>query len=267
VGKGRCRADCPFLAHRRVGHKAQVGVGRPGGGLRPGFNTIVTQALLGFAIPRLPGTLVETVSDTRAAIRELRSLSEKRSTDGLTEQERARLAELRERLGLPSEPAEVRTGGPQPGGTPAPAPSPIAATGAPVAAAALPRLDASGAALLPRLETGAPPAPGPELTQALAESASAVPAADAEGEEPAPIALVAELPPEPTQPEPEQVPFLAPAPGAEPELEAAPTGLDLEKVNCQMRDGILDISIPVAESMKPRRIPVQASSQQRSIGA
>ena len=54
------------------------------------------------------------MSDTRAAIRELRSLSEKRSTDGLTEQERSRLAEFRERLGLPSEPAEVRTGGPQP---------------------------------------------------------------------------------------------------------------------------------------------------------
>ena len=60
VGKRRCRADCLFLAHRRVRHKAQVGVGRPGGGLRQGFNTIVTQALLGFAIPRLPGTLAET---------------------------------------------------------------------------------------------------------------------------------------------------------------------------------------------------------------
>ena len=101
------------------------------------------------------------MSDTRAAIRELRSLSEKRSTDGLTEQERSRLAELRERLGLPSEPAEVRTGGPRPGGTPAPSPSPIAATGPRVEAAALPRLDASGAALLPRLEPDAPPGPEP----------------------------------------------------------------------------------------------------------
>ena len=167
------------------------------------------------------------MSDTRAAIRELRSLSEKRSTDGLTEQERSRLAELRERLGLPSEPAEVRTGGLQPGGTPAPSPRPIAATGAPVAAAALPRLDASGAALLPRLETEPPPAPGPEGTQPLAESASTVPAAGAEGGEDAPIALVGDLPPEPTEPELEPVPLLAPDPGST-ELDGAPSGLDVE---------------------------------------
>src|SRR5678815_1542014 len=69
------------------------------------------------------------MSDTRAAIRELRSLSEKRSTQGLTEQERSRLAELRERLGLPSEPAEGRPGGPQPGGTAAPS-APVAASAA-----------------------------------------------------------------------------------------------------------------------------------------
>src|SRR5436305_985494 len=32
---------------------------------------------------------------------------------------------------------------------------------------------------------------------------------------------------------------------------ALPAGLDVEKVTCQMRDGILDLAIPVAESMKP----------------
>ena len=44
------------------------------------------------------------MSDTRAAIRELRSLSEKRSTQGLSTEERVRLDELRQRLGLPPEP-------------------------------------------------------------------------------------------------------------------------------------------------------------------
>jgi len=149
------------------------------------------------------------VSDTRAAIRELRSLSEKRSTDGLNEQERSRLAELRERLGLPSEPAEVRTGGPQPGGTPAPSPSPIATSGPRVAAAALPRLDASGAALLPRLEPDSPSGPGPDLVEA--------PAPTAETRADAPIVLVSELP----GPEAEPAPGLSAEPS--PEMEGAPS--------------------------------------------
>jgi hypothetical protein len=192
------------------------------------------------------------MSDTRAAIRELRSLSEKRSTDGLTEQERSRLAELRERLGLPSEPAEVRTGGPRPGGTPAPSPSPIAATGAPVAAAALPRLDASGAALLPRLEPDAPPAPepAPAPTQPLADSASTAPAAEAEAEggEDAPIALVGDLPPEPTQPEP--VLLLAPDPGST-ELEAAPTGLELDATAVEAESTAPEQALEALEAAVP----------------
>jgi Family of unknown function (DUF6982) len=116
------------------------------------------------------------MSDTRAAIRELRSLSEKRSTQGLTEQERSRLAELRERLGLPSEPAAGQPGGPQPGGTVAPSP-PVAASpaappsaapalsspGAPVAAASLPRLDGTGVTPLPRLDVAVPALVAPEL--------------------------------------------------------------------------------------------------------
>ncbi|MGZ6071332.1 MAG: hypothetical protein ACXWK8_08940, partial [Myxococcaceae bacterium] len=71
------------------------------------------------------------MSDTRAAIRELRSLGEKRSTQGLTDQEQSRLAELRERLGLPSEPAQSRSGGPRPGSAPS--------TTHPVAAVAVPQ--------------------------------------------------------------------------------------------------------------------------------
>ncbi len=127
------------------------------------------------------------MSDTRAAIRELRSLSEKRSTQGLTEQERGRLAELRERLGLPSEPSEARTDGTQPVGTAAPArpaaptptpqapriavPSGPAAPPPPTQPAPLPRLDAPEPAALPTLEMGAPePAvelPGTDATVAV----------------------------------------------------------------------------------------------------
>ena len=46
-----------------------------------------------------------------------------------------------------------------------------------------------------------------------------------------------------------------------------PNGLDVEKVNCELHDGVLDIAIPVAESMKPRQIPIQTAPQQKSIGA
>ena len=49
---------------------------------------------------------------------------------------------------------------------------------------------------------------------------------------------------------------------------ALPTGLDVEKVRCELHDGVLDISIPVAESMKPRQVPIQVSvDQQKAIGA
>jgi HSP20 family protein len=46
-----------------------------------------------------------------------------------------------------------------------------------------------------------------------------------------------------------------------------PPGLDLDKVNCNLRDGILDIQIPVAEKMRPRQIQVQAGEQRKSISA
>jgi HSP20 family protein len=48
---------------------------------------------------------------------------------------------------------------------------------------------------------------------------------------------------------------------------ALPSGLDVEKVRCELRDGVLDIWIPVAESMKPRQIPVQVQGDQKAIGA
>jgi HSP20 family protein len=48
---------------------------------------------------------------------------------------------------------------------------------------------------------------------------------------------------------------------------ALPNGLDVEKVNCELHDGVLDISIPVAEAMKPRQIPIQGAGSQKAIGA
>jgi HSP20 family protein len=48
---------------------------------------------------------------------------------------------------------------------------------------------------------------------------------------------------------------------------ALPNGLEVDKVNCQLHDGILDITIPVAEAMKPRQIPVQGGGSQKTIAA
>jgi len=48
---------------------------------------------------------------------------------------------------------------------------------------------------------------------------------------------------------------------------ALPGGLDAEKVRCELHDGVLDIAIPVAESMRPRQIPIQTTGDQKAIGA
>ncbi|HWR49672.1 MAG TPA: Hsp20 family protein, partial [Bryobacteraceae bacterium] len=42
---------------------------------------------------------------------------------------------------------------------------------------------------------------------------------------------------------------------------ALPSGLNLERVSCRLRDGVLDIEIPVAEQMKPRQIQIQTGDQ------
>jgi HSP20 family protein len=44
-----------------------------------------------------------------------------------------------------------------------------------------------------------------------------------------------------------------------------PNGLETDKVNCQLQDGVLDISIPVAESMKPRQIQIHSVGQQKAV--
>ena len=46
-----------------------------------------------------------------------------------------------------------------------------------------------------------------------------------------------------------------------------PNGLDLEKVNCRLHDGVLDIVLPVSEAMKPRQIPIESGVSPKAIPA
>jgi HSP20 family protein len=46
-----------------------------------------------------------------------------------------------------------------------------------------------------------------------------------------------------------------------------PNGLDLEKVNCRLHDGVLDIRVPIAESMKPRQIQIETGGERKALGA
>jgi HSP20 family protein len=47
-----------------------------------------------------------------------------------------------------------------------------------------------------------------------------------------------------------------------------PAGLDLNKLSCHLRDGILEVQIPVSEQMKPKQIQIQTGeSQRKSISA
>ncbi len=39
------------------------------------------------------------------------------------------------------------------------------------------------------------------------------------------------------------------------------SGLDLDWVSCKLRDGVLDIAIPVAEQMKPRHMQIQTEDR------
>ena len=42
-----------------------------------------------------------------------------------------------------------------------------------------------------------------------------------------------------------------------------PAGLDLDKLNCRLHDGILDIQVPVAEQMKPRQVQINTGEPQQ----
>ena len=47
----------------------------------------------------------------------------------------------------------------------------------------------------------------------------------------------------------------------------AADGLNVDKLNCRLQDGILDIQIPVSEQMKPRQIQIQSGESRKSISA
>jgi HSP20 family protein len=48
-----------------------------------------------------------------------------------------------------------------------------------------------------------------------------------------------------------------------------PSGLDVDKLACRLKDGVLDIEIPVTESRRPRQVQIQIGEgdQQKSISA
>jgi HSP20 family protein len=46
-----------------------------------------------------------------------------------------------------------------------------------------------------------------------------------------------------------------------------PTGLDLEHVQCKLRNGVLDIQVPILEASKPKQIQIQTGDDRRAIGA
>ena len=48
---------------------------------------------------------------------------------------------------------------------------------------------------------------------------------------------------------------------------ALAAGLDVDKLNCRLHDGVLDIQIPVSEKMKPRQVQIQTGEQRKSISA
>jgi HSP20 family protein len=46
-----------------------------------------------------------------------------------------------------------------------------------------------------------------------------------------------------------------------------PNGLDLDKLQAHLHDGVLDIRVPVQQAMKPRQIQITSSPSQKSIAA
>ena len=48
---------------------------------------------------------------------------------------------------------------------------------------------------------------------------------------------------------------------------ALPPGLDLDKMNCHLHDGVLDLHVPVVEKMRPRQVQIQTGEQRKSITA
>ncbi len=48
---------------------------------------------------------------------------------------------------------------------------------------------------------------------------------------------------------------------------ALPPGLEVDKLNCRLHDGVLDIQVPVGEQMKPRQVQIQTGESRKSISA
>jgi HSP20 family protein len=46
-----------------------------------------------------------------------------------------------------------------------------------------------------------------------------------------------------------------------------PTGLDVDKIECHLREGVLDISLPLSEASRPRQIQINAGQGTKSISA
>jgi HSP20 family protein len=46
-----------------------------------------------------------------------------------------------------------------------------------------------------------------------------------------------------------------------------PNGLDLDRVNCRLHEGVLDLRLPVVEQMKPRQIPIESGEASKAIPA
>jgi HSP20 family protein len=46
-----------------------------------------------------------------------------------------------------------------------------------------------------------------------------------------------------------------------------PNGLDQDQIRCRLHDGVLDIQLPIVESMKPRCIPIEGSESRKAIAA
>lgn len=46
-----------------------------------------------------------------------------------------------------------------------------------------------------------------------------------------------------------------------------PNGLNLDAVEARLHDGVLDVRIPLAAEVRPRRIPIQAGEEHRQLAA
>jgi len=46
-----------------------------------------------------------------------------------------------------------------------------------------------------------------------------------------------------------------------------PAGLDLDRVNCRLQSGILEIQVPILEASKPKRIEISTSAPRKAISS